>query len=174
MSESDLDPVLEIEQTSFNNPWHRISFLNELSNKYSHNFVLKLENSSQTYQIIAYLCCRLIIDEIHILKIAVRPGQRHKGIAFKFFNQCLETVGQNRVRSAILEVRQNNVAAIGLYKKTGFYIEAQLPGYYSDTHEDAILMRKTFKGGMINGNENSNQWTGKNRKARVPFRFKAF
>lgn len=148
MLERDLDPVVEIERMSFRNPWHRIAFLNELSSKCSHNFVLKLENSCETYQIIAYLCCRLIIDEIHILKIAVYPEQRHRGIAFKFLNHCLETVGQDRVRSAILEVRQDNAAAISLYKKTGFYIEAQIPEYYSDTHEDAILMRKTFKGGI--------------------------
>jgi len=148
MLERDVDPVLEIERLSFKNPWHRISFLNELSGRCSHNFVLKLENSCETYQVIAYLCCRLIIDEIHILKIAVHPEQRHKGIAFKLINHCLETLRQNRVRSAILEVRQHNAAAIGLYKKSGFYIEAQIPKYYSDTREDVILMRKTFKGGL--------------------------
>jgi len=144
MSEKDIDPVLSIEQASFKNPWSRISFLNELSNKYSHNFVLKLENSFETYQIIAYLCFRLITDEIHILKIAVNPEQRSKGMAFKFLNHCLGTFCEQKIKSAILEVRQSNTAGIALYEKIGFGIEAQIPNYYSDTHEDVILMRKTF------------------------------
>jgi len=144
MTENDLGPVLKIEQASFKNPWSRISFLNELAGKYSHNFVLKLENSCETYQIIAYVCFRLIIDELHLLKIAVTPVQRHQGHAVNFLTECMKIPRPQRINSAFLEVRQHNAAAIGLYKKAGFYIETQIPDYYSDTREDAILMRKTF------------------------------
>ncbi len=144
MTENDLGSVLKIEQACFKNPWSRISFLNQLAGKYSHNFVLKLENSCETYQIIAYVCFQLIIDELHLLKIAVNPAQQHQGFAVNFLNDCMKTVEPQRINSAFLEVRQHNTAAIGLYKKAGFYIEAQTPNYYSDTREDAILIRKTF------------------------------
>ena len=144
MTREDLDVVLDIERASFKNPWGRISFLNDLTNKCSHNFVLRLENSCQTYQIIAYLCFRYIIDEIHILKIAVAPAYRHQGIAAYFLNYCMGTIGERHINSAYLEVRQFNSAAISLYKKNGFCIESRIPNYYSDTREDAILMRKTF------------------------------
>lgn len=144
MSEKDIEPILLIEKASFYRPWSRISFLNELSNKYSHNYVLRLENSSETYQIIAYLCFRLITDKIHILKIAVNPENRGNGIAFKFLNHCMDMISKQNIKSAILEVRQSNTAGIELYEKIGFNIEAQLPNYYSDTREDAILMRKNF------------------------------
>lgn len=144
MTENDLGSVLKIEQVSFKNPWSRISFLNELAGKYSHNYILKLENSCETYQIIAYICFRFIIDELHLLKIAVTPTHRHQGLAVNFLNECLKPIGPQRINSAFLEVRQHNAAAIGLYKKAGFYIETQIPNYYSDTQEDAILMRKTF------------------------------
>ncbi len=144
MSEKDIDPILKIEHASFHHPWNRLSFLNELSNKYSHNTVLKLENSFETYQIIGYLCFRLIIDEIHVLKIAVHQEQRCKGFAGKLLNHCLFDFREQRVRSATLEVRESNAAGLGLYKKTGFVIEAQIPNYYPDTREDMILMRKHF------------------------------
>jgi ribosomal-protein-alanine N-acetyltransferase len=144
MSEKDIDPVLLIEHASFQRPWSRLAFLNELSNKYSHNFILKLENSSETYQIIGYLCFRFIIDEIHILKIAVHPDQRCKGTASKFLSNCIGELCGQRATSAILDVRQSNTAGIGLYKKNCFAIEAQIPNYYPDTREDLILMRKNF------------------------------
>jgi len=142
MSEIDIDPILKIERVSFHHPWSRFSFLNELSNKYSHNTVLKLENSFETYQVIAYLCFRLIIDEIHVLKIAVHQEQRYKGFAGKLLNHCLFDLRDQRVRSATLEVRESNAAGLGIYKKTGFVIEAQIPNYYPDTREDMILRRK--------------------------------
>jgi ribosomal protein S18 acetylase RimI-like enzyme len=47
-------------------------------------------------------------------------------------------------RTVFLEVRQLNAAALSLYQKSGFYIEAKHSDYYSDTHEDAILMRKNI------------------------------
>ena len=144
MSEKDLDAVVCIENASFTHPWSRSAFLSELSNEYSHNLVLKLENSPETYQIIAYMCYRVAGDDAHILKIAVHPEYRRKGIAFEFLTHCLALMPTRRVRSAILEVRQFNLAGIGLYKKSGFAIEAQLPKYYSDTREDVILMRKNF------------------------------
>lgn len=145
VSKKDIEPIFLIEKASFYQPWSRNSFLNELSNKYSHNYVLKLENSFKTYQIIAYLFFRLITDEIHILKIAVDPEKRRQGIAFKFLNHCLDLISEELdIKSAILEARQSNTAGIGLYKKIGFNIEAQIQKYYSDTREDAILMRKTF------------------------------
>lgn len=144
MTKNDVGSVLKIEQASFKNPWSRISFLNELAGNYSHNFVLRLENSCETYQIIAYVCFRLIIDELHLLKIAVNPARRRQGLAVNFLNECLKILEPQQIKSAFLEVRQHNVAATGLYTKAGFYIEAQIPDYYSDTREDAILMRKTF------------------------------
>lgn len=142
MSAKDLDAVACIENVSFKHPWSRNAFLSDLSLEYSHNLVLKLENSSKTYQIIAYLCYRVAGEDAHILKIAVHPEYRCRGIAFEFLTHCLDAMTTQRIRSAILEVRESNAEGIGLYKKTGFAIEARLPGYYSDTREDAILMRK--------------------------------
>lgn len=144
MSEADLDAVVRIEKESFHQPWSRNAFLSELSLEYSRNLVLKFENPSLTHQIIAYLCYRITGEDAHILKIAVHPEYRHKNIAYTILTQCLATMPPQHIRSAILEVRQFNAAGIALYKKAGFRTEAQLKNYYSDTHEDVILMRKSF------------------------------
>ncbi|MDO9262415.1 MAG: ribosomal protein S18-alanine N-acetyltransferase [Desulfosalsimonadaceae bacterium] len=146
MTEESIDSVCAIENASFLNPWSKLCFLDELSFSDSHNFILKLENSFKTNQIIAYLCCRVIIDELHILKFAVHPEQRHKGIATDFLNHCLNAPGFKHIKTVMLDVRESNTAAIGLYKKLDFHIVGQRPNYYSDTGEDAFLMRKLIKG----------------------------
>ena len=148
MTQKDIDTVFAIERASFLNPWSKSAFSNELSHKYSYNFVLKRGNSIENLQVIAYLCLRKIFDEIHILKIAVKKERRRKGIACNFLTHCLGLVSMHQNMTAVLEVRQSNKAGICLYRKIGFNIIGQRPNYYSDTGENAILMGRTFKGGM--------------------------
>jgi len=148
MTKNDIETVFAMEQASFLNPWSKSAFLNELSQTYSYNFVLKHENAIENFQVVAYLCLRKIVDEIHILKIAVKKEKQRKGLAAKFLPHCLELVSRHQDMTAVLEVRQSNKAGIGLYKKIGFHIIGHRPNYYLDTGEDAILMGKTLKGGV--------------------------
>jgi ribosomal-protein-alanine N-acetyltransferase len=39
-----------------------------------------------------------------------------------------------------LEVRASNYVAQSLYRKLGFTAAGVRPGYYSDNHEDALIM----------------------------------
>ena len=146
MTIESIDSVCAIENASFLNPWSRLCFLDELSFSDSYSFILKLKNSFKIDPIIAYLCCRIIIDELHILKLAVHPEQRQKGIATGFLNHCMNSSGFKHIETVLLDVRESNTAAIGLYKKLDFHIVGQRPNYYFDTGEDAFLMRKFIKG----------------------------
>lgn len=146
MTEESIDSVCTIENISFLNPWSKLCFLDELSFSDSHNFILKCEHSLITNQIIAYLCCRIVIDELHILKFAVHPEHRQRGIATDFLKQCLNATDFKHIKTVVLDVRESNTAAIGLYKKLDFQIVGQRPSYYFDTGEDAFLMRKFIKG----------------------------
>jgi ribosomal-protein-alanine N-acetyltransferase len=144
MTGESIDSVCAIENASFSNPWSKLCFLDELSFNDSHNFILKLEKAHKADEIIAYLCYRVIIDELHILKLAVHPEHRHRGIASDFLNHCLNNHGLKHITAALIDVRASNTAAIGLYKKLDFHIVGQRPDYYFDTGEDALLMRKIY------------------------------
>ena len=144
MTEKDIDAILDIEIAAFKRPWARSSFMAELASQYSRGFVIRPESACKTDQIVAYLCFRFVVDDIHILKIAVAPAHRKNGYGLKLLRHCLAMAKNCHARTVFLEVRQLNAAAIGLYQKTGFYIEANHSDYYSDTHEDAILMRKNI------------------------------
>ena len=143
MSENHIELVLSIEWASFKHPWSKLSFLNEISNEHSHNFVL-ITDKKYHEKLAAYLCMREIIDEIHILKVAVKPIYRRKGIAYHLLNDCLEIAVQNQNRTAFLEVRPSNISGLSLYRKLGFQIIGKRPKYYIDTGEDALIMKKTL------------------------------
>jgi ribosomal-protein-alanine N-acetyltransferase len=144
MTADSIDSVCAIENASFSNPWSKCCFLDELTFNDSHNFILKLENAPKTDETIAYLCYRVIVDELHILKLAVHPEHRREGIASDVLTHCLNNHGLKHITTALLDVRAGNTAAIGLYKKLDFHIVGQRPNYYFDTGEDALLMRKIY------------------------------
>ncbi len=147
MSEKDIEQVVEIEAVSFLNPWGALSFLTELSCENAHSFILRLKKgkSDKDDPVVAYLCFRVIIDMMHILKIAVKPEHRRRGIAYAFLTECLESFSRREIKAAFLEVRESNTAGMGLYQKLGFHIIGKRPGYYTDTWEDAILMQKNLE-----------------------------
>ena len=142
LDESHIDGIIAIEKTSFQQPWQRISFLNELSCRDALDVVVLDPLGGQ---ILAYACLRLTLDEIHLLKIAVAPRWRRRGIAAWLLDFCFGLARRRDAREVYLEVRRSNVSAIGLYDKVGFQIIGTRPKYYMDTGEDALIMMKSLE-----------------------------
>ena len=145
MTSADLEAILEIEQNSFRWPWSRISFKSELQRQNAFNYVVKTNNDATHPQVVAYVILRLIVDELHILKIAVTPPWRGQGIATWLLNQCFKRGAKRGAKSIYLEVRTSNIPAVGLYQKLGFKVITKRPRYYTDTKEDALVMMKNLK-----------------------------
>jgi len=135
---SDLKHIVEIEAASFKDPWPRIAFESELWN--SDSMFLKAVIKDN---IIAYMILRKLVDEFHIMNIAVAPEHRKKGIAQKLLTYALENLKGGKL--LLLEVRNSNKAAIALYQKNGFTVLHTRKRYYSDG-EDAIVMTKEITG----------------------------
>lgn len=75
----------------------------------------------------------------HVKDIAVHPDDQGQGIGRALLGRALDALAAQGVRSAKLEVRRTNTAAIGLYREFGFEVLRTLPRYYSDG-EDAFVM----------------------------------
>ena len=138
----DLEPILAIEQLSFQWPWGRIFFQGELSCQNAFNYVVKSVEADKASQIAAYAFMRRVADELHILKIAVTPARRGQGIATWFLNRCFTAGARQGANSVYLEVRPSNIPAVQLYEKLGFKEIGRRPNYYTDSKEDALVMMK--------------------------------
>ena len=142
-NESHIDGIVAIENTSFKQPWQRISFFSEI---YSREALGKVVLHPSQNTIVAYALLRLNIDDLHLLRIAVNPSLRRKGIAAWLLNECFKTASNKGANIAYLEVRQSNQSAKKLYLKLGFQVIAQRPKYYMDTGENALIMMKVLEG----------------------------
>ena len=137
MQESDLDEILAIENASFPSPWSRWAFQSEVNSSHAHPFVLVEAGSSL---VVGYVCSWIILDECHLLNLAVHPDFRRMGAASKMIDHLLRFCREKEVERYYLEVRMSNQQAITLYQKFGFHVCGVRRGYYSDTGEDAFIM----------------------------------
>ncbi len=90
--------------------------------------------------VVGFVGVWLLIDEAHIVTIAVRDGHRRRGVGELLLIVAIETarlVGQTVVT---LECRLSNAAALRLYEKYGFQRIGIRSRYYSDDHEDAYVL----------------------------------
>ena len=94
---------------------------------------------------IAYACFRIFEDEMHLLKIAVSPAMKRKGIGSWLLGRCFGMAGEKGVKKVFLEVRPSNLAAVSFYHMLGFHIIGQRPKYYSDTGENALVLIKLLQ-----------------------------
>jgi len=128
MAPGDLDEVISIETTCFPSPLEKKDF--ERFVKEGYGFVCVLDG-----KIAGYVVADKVLDEAHLVRIAVSPGLRRRGIGRALLSELLSKGGR-----FYLEVRISNEPSIRLYESAGFRRVRVRKGYYSDKDEDAIVM----------------------------------
>lgn len=139
MKKEDLPEVLAIERESFPTPWTEGMFLDELRTSHAQCLVVKIEIEGKKV-IAAYLIFWFVVDEVHLHNLAVRNEFRRQGLAYNMMNLMTDIAVQVGITRQTLEVRESNSGAINLYRKCGFVVKGKRPQYYTDTHEDALVM----------------------------------
>ncbi len=141
----DLESVATIEVQSFENPWEHQSIRAELANPASRAFILSRQAETARPIVGAYIFNRILMDEVHIMKVAVAPEQRRRGLATRLTVQALSEARREGCHRAILEVRVSNSAAIRLYTQLGFKKIGERKRYYRPGGEDALVMSKNLE-----------------------------
>jgi [ribosomal protein S18]-alanine N-acetyltransferase len=100
-----------------------------------------MENPAEKVEYInGFLGLWVMVDEAHIINIAVRETQRGKGVGELLLISGIDTAIHNKALVATLEVRVSNTVAQALYTKYGFQKVGARKAYYTDNKEDALIM----------------------------------
>lgn len=135
MEPEHLEAVAVLEARAFSEPWSAAMFRDALVSD-CRGWVLMERDT-----LAGYIVTQTIIDELHILNIAVGPEFRRRGLASKLLDHVLADDERLKIGNVYLEVRVGNVAAISLYQRYAFETIARRRGYYPDG-EDAYVMCK--------------------------------
>jgi ribosomal-protein-alanine N-acetyltransferase len=185
MGPGDVPVVAAIERLSFPTPWPSSAFQHELKRERSHYFVLlrgaddgppgaergwgrwlrELFDPAKGSRVVGYVGFRLQGREGHITTIAVHPDCRRRGFGDLLLLVALDKMLKVGVDVATLEMRPSNDVAYRLYRKYGFEVQRQAPGYYRDG-EDAWVMAADVKGEAYR-RRLAERWRALNRRLRL-------
>ncbi len=139
---ADLKAIYELNIEVFPESWSRRGLSDALESGYEFIVCFDEKTDSDTERLAGYILSRDILDEVHIMQVAVAPEYRRQGIAEELSRTLmLEKQG----RTLMLEVRASNEAAQALYHKLGFVRSGIRKDYYvpaskDEVREDAVLM----------------------------------
>jgi ribosomal-protein-alanine N-acetyltransferase len=134
----DLKEICKIELENFVNPWNYNMFVEEYNRDFSHIFVYWKDGIIAAYMVVV----EIADDELEIYNISVRKGHRKMGLASAMLTFLL---GNSVGKTIFLEVRDDNIYAIKLYRKFGFSIMSVRKNYYT-SGVDAYVMKLYVEG----------------------------
>ncbi|MEM7273118.1 MAG: ribosomal protein S18-alanine N-acetyltransferase [Actinomycetota bacterium] len=137
MGAADVDAVHGIETAAAVDPWSRELLANELNGDRVDRHWLVATDARGV--IAGFGGLLFVLDETHVMNLAVDPARHREGIASAILARLLQDARNRGATAATLEVRAGNAAALGLYRRFGFEPSGRRPGYYPDG-EDAVIM----------------------------------
>lgn len=129
--------IIEITKNNLSEIENSFINIDEIKNELKHNPFAKILVYKEEEKVIGYLYYSDIYDRAEINQFEIEISHRNCGKGKKLLKRLLEIVDKN----ITLEVKQDNLPAIHLYKSLGFVEKAIRKGYYQGI--DGILMEKT-------------------------------
>jgi ribosomal-protein-alanine N-acetyltransferase len=121
MRRSHLKSVIAIERRIFPSPWSLGLYLSEITQPTTSGMMV-------------------VVGEAHVTNIGVAPEWQRHGVARRLLLQLAREARQRSAQHLTLEVRVSNVGAQALYHEFGFVPAGVRKNYYSEVHEDALVM----------------------------------
>ena len=136
MHEGDVRPVMDIERRAYPFHWTEGIFRDCLRVGYC-CWVMELEGVVTGYGIMS-----LVVGEAHLLNICIDPEWQRRGYGRLLLEHFMELARERGAGQMFLEVRVSNVAALTLYRASGFNEVGMRKNYYpaENGREDAMIL----------------------------------
>lgn len=137
ISKMTIDDFIQIKDniiSDFDDFWNVNTLEQELINENSYYLVARNDN-----QIVGFVGMKCVLDEADIMNIVTKKDKRNLGIGYTLLTELINIAKEKRIKKITLEVNENNVSAIHLYKKIGFKEISIRKNYYNT--DNALIMQ---------------------------------
>lgn len=131
MSYTDLENI-KLNYSMFPNIWE----YDVLQDDYNDSKYIVIKQNEEIYGFAGF---RTIFEEMEIMNIVTKVDKRNQGFASNMLSYILRYAHNHEMEKINLEVNENNLPAIKLYKTYGFQVVGKRNKYYKDGG-NAILM----------------------------------
>jgi len=144
MVSDDLEAVLVIERAATEFPWTTAQFNSSTSDDCT---VVDVDGV-----VVGFSVFQRVLDESSLLNIAVHPDHQGCGAGRLLLEQGLIQQTRRGAVRCLLEVRESNARARGLYRALGFRQVGERKNYYPgrDSREMAIVMCRDLASALLN------------------------
>lgn len=135
---SDLDRIVWLELVGFPDPWPRELLAYEIIHPSS---IVLVSGWNLGAPAGGYASFRQGGGEAELLRLAVDPDERRRGVATALVLAGLDRLRRVGVGRCFLEVRMGNFGAISFYRTLGFERTGRRPAYYRDGSDALVYSR---------------------------------
>ena len=136
---TDIEQLAGLERELFaDDAWSEQAWWAELAGRPRREYVAGVEGA----EVLGYAGLDHGGDVADIMTVAVTPAARGRGLGRRLLDDLETRAAAGRAASVMLEVRADNVAAIGLYEHAGYAVVSTRRRYYQPGDVDALVMRK--------------------------------
>ena len=135
LSATDARDMAAIHAESFDRSWEAI----EMATHTQRDLCL---GADQNDSLSAFIIISIAVDQAEILTIATAKTARRQGFGRKLIDHAVKTLRERGVAELFLEVAEDNIGALALYRDAGFQPIGRRPGYYR--REDGRVAAITF------------------------------
>lgn len=138
---TDIEQLARLERELFaDDAWSQQTWWAELAGRPRREYVAGVEGA----EVLGYAGLDHGGDVADIMTVAVTPAARGRGLGRRLLHELEARAAAGRAASVMLEVRADNVAAIGLYERAGYAVVSTRRRYYQPGDVDALVMRKSL------------------------------
>ena len=142
MREGDIAPVIELAARLKDAPhWTDEAYARALDVTAAPRRIAFVAEDSDD-AITGVIIAMLVPPHAELESIAVAASAQRQGIGGRLLADLLSSLRKAEITEVLLEVRASNQAARAFYGFAGFIETGRRSGYYSDPHEDAILLAR--------------------------------
>jgi ribosomal-protein-alanine N-acetyltransferase len=152
-STEDAAKLSALHRASFHDGWSEADFRTWLSRPEAFATLAVLAAADREWEAVAFGLALAAGDDAELLTIATAAASRRQGAGREIFAALDAEARKRRLTRWVLEVARSNLAAIGLYKSSGFVEIAVRKAYYpqGEGREDALVLSRPV--GLVGGHK---------------------